>query len=54
LGLVGALRKTGEFVTVWQSDGQDGSGWGIFGEMKSMVNLAENHIFHLAYQPINR
>jgi hypothetical protein len=34
-----ALRETGEFVTVWQSDDQDGSGFGIFGEIKSLADL---------------
>lgn len=29
------IRESGEFLTVWQSDGQDGSGDGIFGEIKS-------------------
>jgi hypothetical protein len=28
-----ALSDNGVFVTVWQSNGQDGSGWGIFGEI---------------------
>lgn len=28
-----AIAKTGRYVTVWQSDGQDGSGYGIFGTM---------------------
>jgi len=32
-----ALSDNGVFVTVWQSDGQDGSGYGIFGEIKSMA-----------------
>ena len=27
-----AIRDDGEFVTVWQSEGQDGDGYGIFGE----------------------
>ncbi|MCJ7777820.1 MAG: hypothetical protein MUP16_05855, partial [Sedimentisphaerales bacterium] len=36
-----AIRETGEFVTVWQSDGQDGSGYGIFGEIKSMAGTAD-------------
>ncbi|HWM89763.1 MAG TPA: hypothetical protein VN493_03265 [Thermoanaerobaculia bacterium] len=26
-----AADRTGSFVVVWQSEGQDGSGWGIFG-----------------------
>jgi len=28
-----ALSNNGAFVIIWQSDGQDGSGWGIFGEI---------------------
>lgn len=31
-----AISDNGVFVTVWQSDGQDGSGWGIFAEIKSI------------------
>jgi len=34
-----ALSETGVFVTVWQSDVQDGSGYGIFGEINSIVGL---------------
>jgi len=37
-----ALSDNGEFVTVWQSDGQDGAGWGIFGEIGSMVDSGED------------
>jgi len=33
-----ALSDNGVFVTMWQSDSQDGSGWGIFGEIKSMTD----------------
>lgn len=33
-----AIRENGNFVTVWQSDDQDGSGWGIFGEKRSMAD----------------
>lgn len=36
-----AIRENGEFLTVWQSKGQDGSGYGIFGEMGQMVGLAD-------------
>ncbi|OHB59524.1 MAG: hypothetical protein A2167_04030 [Planctomycetes bacterium RBG_13_46_10] len=36
-----AIRENGEFVTVWQSDDQDGSGWGIFGEINSMADFIE-------------
>lgn len=28
-----AISETGKYVTVWQSEGQDGSGYGIFGTM---------------------
>jgi len=34
-----AISETGEFVTVWQSDSQDGSGYGIFGEIKSIAHF---------------
>ncbi|MFQ6035514.1 MAG: hypothetical protein ACE5NM_06650 [Sedimentisphaerales bacterium] len=36
-----ALSDNGIFVAVWQSDGQDGSGYGIFGEIQSIVALAD-------------
>jgi len=36
-----ALSDNGVFVTVWQSDEQDGSGYGIFGEIQSIVGWAD-------------
>ena len=36
-----AIRENGEFLTVWQSKGQDGSGYGVFGEMGQMVGSAD-------------
>lgn len=36
-----ALRETGELVTVWQSDEQDGSGFGVFGQMVPAVGSAD-------------
>jgi len=36
-----AIRENGEFVAVWQSDGQDGSGYGIFGQIGPMVGSAD-------------
>lgn len=36
-----AIGGNGEFVVVWQSDGQDGSGYGIFGEIQSILGLAD-------------
>ncbi|MHC4571906.1 MAG: hypothetical protein ACYS0C_07505 [Planctomycetota bacterium] len=36
-----AMRANGEFVTVWQSDGQDGSEYGIFGEFGPKKGSAE-------------
>jgi len=36
-----AMRENGEFVTVWQSDGQDGSEYGIFGEFGPKKGSAE-------------
>lgn len=35
------LKETGEFVTVWQSYGQDGSGYGIFGQIGPRVGCAD-------------
>ena len=34
-----ALSDNGVFATVWQSDEQDGSGYGVFGEIKSFANF---------------
>ncbi len=36
-----AIGETDEFVTVWQSDDQDGSGYGIFGEMVLGIGSAD-------------
>ncbi len=36
-----AMRQSGEFITVWQSDGQDGSGNGIFGEVGPVIPCAD-------------
>ena len=36
-----ALKENGEFVSVWQSYGQDGSGYGIFGQMGPIVGSAD-------------
>jgi len=36
-----ALKETGEFITVWQSDGQDGSGYGIFADIGPAVPCAD-------------
>ncbi len=35
------LSDNGVFVTVWQSKGQDGAGWGIFSEINSMADFIE-------------
>jgi len=35
------VKENGEFVTVWQSDGQDGSGWGVFGEVGPKVGSVD-------------
>jgi len=35
------IKEDGEFVTVWQSDGQDGSEYGIFGEFGPKKGSAE-------------
>ena len=37
-----ALSDNGVFVTVWQSNGQDGAGWGIFGKIGSIVDSGEH------------
>jgi hypothetical protein len=36
-----ALSDNGDFITVWQSKGQDGSDWDILGEIKSMADLTD-------------
>jgi hypothetical protein len=36
-----ALKENGEFVFVWQSYGQDGSDYGIFGQIGPMVGSAD-------------
>ena len=36
-----AIRENGEFLTVWQSKGQDGSGYGIFAEMGPKAGSAD-------------
>ena len=36
-----AIREDGSLVTVWQSDDQDGSGWGIFGRAEQMVGSVD-------------
>lgn len=36
-----AIKENGEFVTVWQSDEQDGSRYGIFGEIGLLVGSAD-------------
>jgi hypothetical protein len=37
-----ALSDNGIFVTVWQSKGQDGAGWGIFGEIGQYTDYIED------------
>jgi len=36
-----AMKDNGEFLTVWQSKGQDGSGYGIFGETGRIASSAD-------------
>lgn len=36
-----AMSENGNFVTVWQSDDQDGSGWGIFGRAEQLVGSVD-------------
>jgi len=38
-----AIGEDSRFVTVWQSDDQDGSGWGIFGRLEQMVGSADSN-----------
>jgi hypothetical protein len=35
------MGQIGQFVAVWQSAGQDGSGYGIFGEIGPLVGSAD-------------
>jgi hypothetical protein len=36
-----AMSRWGTFVTIWESDGQDGSGYGVFGELGPKVGCAD-------------
>jgi len=36
-----AMTDTSRFVAVWQSDGQDGSGYGIFGQLGPIIGSAD-------------
>ena len=36
-----AMDETGQFVTVWQSDGQDGSRYGIFGQIGPVIGCPD-------------
>jgi hypothetical protein len=36
-----AISQAGRFITAWQSDGQDGSGYGIFAETGQVVGSAD-------------
>ena len=36
-----AMTETGQFVAVWQSDGQDGSRYGIFGQLGPLIGSAD-------------
>lgn len=36
-----AMGKKGRFVVVWQSKGQDGSGWGVFGKIGAVTASAD-------------
>jgi hypothetical protein len=36
-----AMTTGRTFVTVWQSDGQDGSGFGVFGKMDNIIGSAD-------------
>ncbi|MBN1803927.1 MAG: hypothetical protein JW837_01630 [Sedimentisphaerales bacterium] len=36
-----AMKNGRDFITVWQSDGQDGSGYGVFGQMDQIVGSAD-------------
>jgi len=36
-----AMSGQGDFVVVWQSDGQDGDGWGIYGQLYDTAPIPE-------------
>jgi len=36
-----ATKESGEFITIWQSYEQDGSGWGIFGDTGPKICCAD-------------
>lgn len=36
-----SMNGIGDFAVVWQSDGQDGSGWGIFGQLYNRAPIPE-------------
>ncbi|MCB1153633.1 SUMF1/EgtB/PvdO family nonheme iron enzyme [bacterium] len=42
-----AIASNGNFVVVWQSDGQDGSGWGVFGQRFHSSGAAIGDIFQV-------
>ena len=42
-----SMNGTGDFVVVWQSDGQDGSAWGIFGQRFDDLGVAAGSEFRI-------
>lgn len=43
-----AMDSTGDYVVVWQSPGQDGSGWGIFAQRFNAVGAAQGPEFRVS------
>src|SRR5207253_1724895 len=42
-----AMSASGAFVIVWQSDGQDGSGWGLYGQRYNSSGLPQGSEFRV-------
>ncbi len=36
-----SMNGMGDFIVVWQSDGQDGSGWGVYGQLYNRESIPE-------------
>jgi hypothetical protein len=48
-----AVAPTGNFVAVWQSNGQDGSGWGIYGQRFDAASNPQGPEFRVNTYTIN-
>src|SRR5688500_3600368 len=42
-----AMDNTGRFIVVWSSSGQDGSGWGVYGQRYSAAGAAQGAQFRV-------